>query len=49
MQKDIKLSSSLFHLLEKISHQDLQRVDMPSIKTPKYATTVFRVKGVGER
>lgn len=35
--------------LEKISPRDLQRIDIPGIKTPKYGTTVFLIKGEGER
>jgi 4-amino-4-deoxy-L-arabinose transferase-like glycosyltransferase len=35
--------------LKKISPRDLQRIDIPGIKTPKYATTVFLIKGAGER
>jgi hypothetical protein len=35
--------------LGKISSRDLQRIDIPGIKTPKYATTVFLIKGAGER
>jgi hypothetical protein len=35
--------------LEKISPKDLQRIDIPGIKTPKYATTVFLLTGGGER
>jgi hypothetical protein len=30
--------------LEKISPRDLQRIDIPGIQTPKYATTVFLIK-----
>jgi hypothetical protein len=35
--------------LQKISPRDLQRIDIPSIKTPKYATTVFLIRGEKER
>jgi hypothetical protein len=35
--------------LDKISPKDLQRIDIPGIETPKYATTVFLIKGEGER
>jgi hypothetical protein len=34
---------------EKISPRDLQRIDIPGIKTPKYATTVFLVKECGRK
>lgn len=34
--------------LDKISPKDLQRIDIPEIKTPQYATTVFLIKGGGE-
>jgi len=46
-QKTIDQLSPVF--LEKISPRDLQRIDIPGIKTPKYATTVFLIKGAGER
>lgn len=35
--------------LDKISPKDLQRIYIPEIKTPKYATTVFLIKGEEER
>jgi len=35
--------------LEEISHGGLQIIDIAGIKTPKYATTVFLIKGAGER
>jgi len=46
-QKTIGQLSPVF--LEEISPRDLQRIDIPGIKTPKYATTVFLIKGAGER
>jgi len=46
-QKTIDQISPLF--LEKIALRDLQRIYIPGIKTPKYATTVFLIKGAGER
>ena len=35
--------------LEKVSSLDLQRINIPGIKTPKYATTVFLIRGEKER
>ena len=35
--------------LDKISPRDLQRIDIPGIQIPKYATTVFRIRGEEER
>ena len=35
--------------LETVSSKDLQQISIPEIATPKYATTVFRVKGLGEK
>lgn len=35
--------------LEKIPPRDLQRINIPGIKTPKYATTVFLIRGEKER
>jgi hypothetical protein len=32
------------NFLELVSHKDLQRIHIPGIKTPKYATLVFWVK-----
>ncbi len=46
-QKTIDQLSPVF--LEKISPRDLQRIDIPGIKIPKYATTVFLIKGAGEK
>ena len=34
------------HFLEEVSPNDLQKIDIPGIKTPKYATTVFLVRNV---
>lgn len=36
------------HFLELVSPRDLQQISIPEIKTPKYATTVFKVKHVVE-
>ena len=33
---------------EKLSPEDMKRVEIPDIKTPKYATTVFLLKTSGE-
>jgi hypothetical protein len=46
-QKTINRFSPGF--LEKISPQDLQRIDIPGIKTPKYDTAVFLIKSAGAR
>lgn len=37
------------HFLDMVSPRDLQLISIPMIKTPKYATTVFVIKGEGER
>ncbi|MBW2040302.1 MAG: glycosyltransferase family 39 protein [Deltaproteobacteria bacterium] len=37
------------NFLDMVSPRDLQQIEIPGIKTPKYATTVFLVKGVGEK
>lgn len=36
------------HFLDMASPSDLQPINIPGIKTPKYATMVFRVKGLRE-
>ncbi len=46
-QKTIDQFSPLF--LEKVSPRNLQRIDIPGIKTPKYATAVFLIKSARER
>jgi 4-amino-4-deoxy-L-arabinose transferase-like glycosyltransferase len=46
-QETIDQFSPLF--LEKITPKDLQRINIPDIKTPKYATAVFLIKSEGER
>jgi hypothetical protein len=33
------------HVIEKVSARDLEKIDIPGIKTSYYATTVFRLKG----
>ena len=35
--------------LDKISHRDLQQIDIPGIKIPKYATTIFLIRGEKKR
>ena len=37
------------HFFDMISPRDLQRITIPSIPTPHYATTVFLIRGTGER